>query len=218
MDILQRLQCQIYGEISLVGLKVCRVSLQVDHLPFYQLILFSCDSYNTAQLQLLSGSGPEEPASQTSEGAEPEIINPISRPNSRGRSRHQNSTRQPTISEPPSALIFTRDLLESSSWPDLRFRDAHSAATNQLSSTPPSPPPSGSDPDDSMGTDDEEEIEFWGGESPRPRQFSPIHGREMALDDSSEDDEDDEDESDDVSDNDDLDEDEYDRMEFIGHR
>ena len=69
-----------------------------------------------------------------------------------------------------------------------------------------------------MDADDEEELEFWGGESPRPRYISPNHGGEMAIDDSSEDDEDDEDESDGISENDDLDEDEYDRMEFIGHR
>lgn len=67
---------------------------------------------------------------------------------------------------------------------------------------------------------EEEEIEFWGGESPRLRLGSPPNDDEMAIDDSSEADEDDS-EDEDMSDNDDMEEDEadeYNRLEIFGHR
>ena len=67
---------------------------------------------------------------------------------------------------------------------------------------------------------DEEELDFWGGESPRSRLNSPIEGHEIAIDDSEEDDDDSDDEEMD-DDEDDAEEDEaeeYNRMEILGHR
>ena len=147
----------------------------------------------------------------------------VPRPSSRGRSRHHSLLRQSTLSEPPSALSITRDLLERTSWPNLRHRGPNSAANTPHVSMPPSPPFSGSDPEDSMDTGDEEELLFWGGESPRSRLTSPVSENGMSIDDSDEDDEDGEESEDaseveNMSDNDDIETDEYNRMEFIGHR
>lgn len=81
------------------------------------------------------------------------------------------------------------------------------------------PPPSNSDSDEAMDSD-EDEVLFWGGESPRSRLTSPARDHEMAMDGSSEEDDDDS-EDEDMSDNDDAEEDEtdeYNRMEIFGHR
>ena len=67
---------------------------------------------------------------------------------------------------------------------------------------------------------DEEEVDFWGGESPRSRLSSPAQVQEMAVNDSAEEEGDDsEDEK--MSDEEDWEDDEaddYDRMEIFGHR
>ena len=86
----------------------------------------------------------------------------------------------------------------------------------------PSPlTPSGSDADDSMVTDDDDsDVEFWGGESPRAQQRSPRLEHEMEIDDSSNEEED-EDDSEDEEMSDEAEEDEaddYNRMEIFGHR
>ena len=86
--------------------------------------------------------------------------------------------------------------------------------------TPPTSPSSdNSDPDDSMDTD-EEEVDFWGGESPRSRLSSPTNAHDMAVDDGSGDDDDDS-EDDEMIDDDDGEEDEadeYNHMDIFGHR
>lgn len=156
------------------------------------------------------------------DGQENEALATISRPNSRGRSRHPNhSRRQPTTSAPPSAMTIARDLLESTSWPNARTRNAHSVAPNGTLYTPPTSSSNDeSDPDDSMG-EDNEEVLFWGGESPRSRLNSPVHEheQEMAIDDDSEEDDDDSEDENMTDDDPDEDEtDEYNRMEIFGHR
>ena len=67
---------------------------------------------------------------------------------------------------------------------------------------------------------DEEEVDFWGGESPLSRLNSPVRGQEMAVDDSSEEDDDDseDDEMSDYDDGEDDEDDEYNRMDIFGHR
>ncbi len=113
-------------------------------------------------------------------------------------------------------------MLEGTLWTNPRIRHAHSVVPNRTQFTPPSPPSSDhSDPDDSMDTD-EEEVDFWGGESPRSRLMSPIHGHDMAVDDSEEENDDDS-EDEEMSDDDDEEgeEDEadgYNRMDIFGHR
>ena len=181
-----------------------------------QLILARCDSYNTVQLQLLSGSEAEARSPHVLDPPRPGDLAAISRSSSRGRSRTSNNVRQSNTSAPPSALVLTRDILEGTTWPIPRLRQAHSARPNVTHLTPPTSPSSGNDdPDDSMDTD-EEEVDFWGGESPRSRLNSSLDGQEMAIDGSSEDDDDDS-EDDEMSDGDDED-DEYNRMDIFGHR
>lgn len=118
-------------------------------------------------------------------------------------------------------MAITREILESTSWPNAQVRNAHSVAPHGTHLTPPTSPSSDdSDPDDSMG-EDVDEVLFWGGESPRSRLTSPIREdeREMAVDGSSEE-EDDDSEDENMSDEDagEDDTDEYNRMEIFGHR
>lgn len=83
------------------------------------------------------------------------------------------------------------------------------------------PSDSNSDAEDSMDTDEDEEseVEFWGGESPRSRHASPSQAHEMVIDGSSEDEDDDDSEDEEMSDEAEDDEaDEYNRMEIFGHR
>ena len=130
-------------------------------------------------------------------------------------------------------------LLESTAWPDVRGRSAHSVAPDTVAFTHSSPAASSSDAEDSMNTDEdwESEIDFWGGESPRSRLTSP-NLDQMAIDNDSEadgddsmdeymsDDADDDDADEDDADEDDADEDdadeddadEYNRIDIIGHR
>ena len=187
-----------------------------------RLISRSCDSYNTAQLQILAGpdrDGESEQAQDAPQNnADPSVI---SRSNSRGRST-QNVTapRRPT-SAPPSGSV--QSFLESSAWPDVRDRNAHSVAPNTVPFAQPSPGGSSSDAEDSMDTDEdwESEIEFWGGESPRSRLTSPTLDHEMAIDDNSEEGEGEGDDSGDENMSDDAEEDEadeYNRMDIFGHR
>lgn len=187
-----------------------------------QLMNPRCDSYNTAQIRLLSGPEAEAFSSQAPDAQRDEALANTSRSNSRGRSRHPNQSRQPTTSAPPSAMAITRELLESTLRPNAWTRNAHSAAPNGTRYTPwTSPSNDDSDPDDSMG-EDEEEVLFWGGENPSLRLTSPTpeHEHEMAIDDSSGE-EDDNSDNENMSDDDDPEEDEtdqYNRMEIFGHR
>ncbi|KAL6715071.1 hypothetical protein ACLMJK_007332 [Lecanora helva] len=178
-----------------------------------------CDSYNTAQLQLLSDPEVETRLSQTPDTTHDDMSDNVSRQGSRGRPVYSSHSRQATRSAPPSALLITRDILESTSWPNSQTRQAHSVAPTGTQFTPSSSNSSSdSDPDDSMDTD--EEVDFWGGESPRPRLVSPPQGQEMDVNDSSEE-EYDESEDEDMTDDNDWDEDEadeHDQMEIFGHR
>lgn len=180
-----------------------------------------CDSYNTAQLQILAGPDRGgEPAQ--AEDAPQSIADPsiVSRSNSRGRSRQPTTiSRRPTTSAPPSGSI--QSLLESSAWPNLRDRNAHSVAPDTVPFAQPSPAASSSDADDSMDTDEdwESEMEFWGGESPRSRHTSPTLDHEMAIGDGSEEEDGDDSADEDMSDDAEEDEaDEYNRMDIFGHR
>ena len=71
-----------------------------------------------------------------------------------------------------------------------------------------------------MDTDeDESEMEFWGGESPRSRVTSPNLDHEMAIDYESEEEDGDDSMDEDMSDDAEEDEaDGYNRMDFFGHR
>lgn len=188
---------------------------------FERLISRSCDSYNTAQLQILAGPdiGIESAQAQDTpqSTSDPSII---SRSNSRGRSAQNTISRRPT-SAPPSGSI--QSFLESSAWPDVRGRNAHSVAPDTVPFAQPSPGASSSDADDSMDTDGdwESDLEFWGGESPRSRLTSPNLDHEMAIDDDSEGEEEEGDDSGDENMSDDAEEDEadeYNRMDIFGHR
>lgn len=180
-----------------------------------------CDSYNTAQLQLLCGPdrGGEPAQVQEAPQSIPDPSN-VSRPNSRGRSRHPTTiSHRPTTSAPPTGSLHS--LLESTAWPDVRGRNAHSVAPDTAPFAQPSPAASSSDTEDSLDTDDdcESEMEFWGGGSPRSRLTSPNLDHEMAIDGDSE--EEDGDDSADESMSDDAEEDEadkYNRMDIFGHR
>lgn len=190
-------------------------------LGIRQLMHSRCDSYNTAQIRLLSRAEAEASQSEAPDTQRNEALSNLSRRNSRGRSGHLDQSRQRRISAPPSAMAITQEILESTSWPNARTRSVHLVAPNGTQYNPPtSPSIDESDPDDSMG-EDEDEVLFWGGESPRSRLTSPIpeHEREMAIDGSSEEDGDNSDDEN-MSD-DDAEEDEneqYNRMEIFGHR
>ena len=179
-----------------------------------------CDSYNTAQLQILSGPNRDGEPAQAQDA--PQSIadsSGVSRSNSRGRSRHPTTiSRRPTTSAPPTASI--QSLLESIAWPDVRGRNAHSVAPDTVPFAQSSSAASSSDAEDSMDTDQEceSEMEFWGGESPRSRFTSPNLDHEMAIDNSEEEDGDDS-VDEDMSDDPEEDEtDEYNRMDIFGHR
>lgn len=141
----------------------------------------------------------------------------VSRSNSRGRSRHTaNISRRPTTSAPPTGSI--QSLLDSTAWPNVRGRNAHSVAPDTVPFVQSSPSASSSDAEDSLDTDEdcESEMEFWGGESPRSRLASPNLDHEIAIDDDSE-----EEDGDDSADDYDAEEDEadeYNRMDIFGHR
>ena len=109
-------------------------------------------------------------------------------------------------------------MLERSTWPETRNRTAHSVSPNFTTLSPSNP--SGSDGDDSMDTDeDESDVEFWGGESPRAHQRSPRLEHDMAIDDSGDEEDEEDSEDEDMSDDAEEDEaDEYNRMEIFGHR
>ena len=180
-----------------------------------------CDSYNTAQLQILSG--PERGGEPSQAQDPPESIaesSGVSRSNSRGRSRHiTNISRRSTNSAPPTGSI--QGVLESTAWPDVRGRNSHSVAPDPVPFAQPSPAASSSDAEDSMDTDEdcESEIEFWGGESPRSRFTSPNIDQDMVVDNDSEEEDGDDSMDEDMSDDADEDEaDEYNRIDIIGHR
>ncbi len=193
--------------------------------PFQKLVqnlrYQRCDSYNTAQLQILSGPDRSGETAQAQD-ALPSTADPsgVSRSNSRGRSRHPTTiSRRPTTSAPPTGNV--QSLLESTAWPDIRSRNAHSVASDIVPFTQPSPEASSSDAEDSMDIDEdwESEMEFWGGESPRSRLTSPNLDHEMAIDDDSEEEDGDDSVNEDMSDDAEEDEaDEYNRMDIFGHR
>ena len=174
-----------------------------------------CDSYNTAQLQLLSG--PAAGASSSQAHADAAAVNILPGGDGRGRSRQSTShSRRPTTSAPPLTAI--QRMLERSTWPEARIRTAHSVSPNAMTLSPSTP--SDSDGDDSMDTDEEEsDVEFWGGESPRTHQRSPRSEHDMAIDDSGDEEDEEDSEDEDMSDEAEEDEaDEYNRMEIFGHR
>lgn len=181
-----------------------------------------CDSYNTAQLQILSDpDGSREPVQVQDTAQSIAGSSSVSRSNSRGRSRYSATTlRRPTTSAPPSGGI--QSILESTAWPDIRGRNAHSVAPATVPFLQSSPTASSNgDAGDSMDTDEdwESEMEFWGGSSPRSRLTSPTLDHEMAIDDDSEEEDGEDSADEDMSDDAEEDEaDEYNRMDIFGHR
>ncbi|MCJ1266336.1 hypothetical protein MMC22_006219 [Lobaria immixta] len=191
-----------------------------------------CDSYNTAQIQILSGPDPERVPSEVSETPlNSEILSPLSPlfllsssindASPRGRIMHAGTHRRLTTSASAAERTHTtthgfslRRTARSES-PNIHINLAISPATT-----------SESDPNDSMDTDEDySDVDFWGRESPSGRLPSPSQNRTLRNGDSSDedeydDDDDDEDDNDqDMSDEVDIEEgDEGDRMEIFGHR
>lgn len=180
------------------------------------LTLRRCDSYNTAQLQILSEPVAETEQLQAQNTSDAGEVPPLE--HGRGRPRHPlHHSRRHTTSAPPLAAI--QRILERSSWPEAQNRTAHSVLPNTTAFTPSD---SGSDPEDSMDTDgNESDVEFWGGESPRA-QRSPGLQHNMAMDGSDEEEEEEEEdgsEDEDMSDDsEEEDADECNQMELVGHR
>ena len=203
-----------------------------------------CDSYNTAQLQILAGPDPAgadyaeaPPAAGGIPAGTPPVI-ALSRPHSpnRGRARHHYH-HQPTqpragTSAPPSAAAAS---LMNHLPPNSRTHSAapgNPTATTFPFSLSPSPPDTdneSSDADDSM--EEYDEVDFWGGESPSARKTSPLLSRgrgasedhEMVVDEEGEDADDSEDDfvresEDEEEDDDDEEEDGAMELDLIGHR
>ncbi|KAL9129088.1 MAG: hypothetical protein Q9217_002360 [Psora testacea] len=194
-----------------------------------------CDSYNSAQLSLLTG-----PSRSLSPACPSSPISPLtqaspSRPPSRGRSRHQSfSYLQPRAASslpPPASYSRTLNPFSASlAFPQPR-RGTHSVSPITPSSFPFSRSPSISDTNGSMASyddDNEEEeysdVDFWGGESPRLLSKSPPERPEhhMALDeveeDETEEESEEEDDDQDMLDDEGEEGDDLDQMEIFGHR
>lgn len=199
---------------------MCCVRSQSASSGYQVANVHSCDSYNTAQLQILSGPNLAPVQEAADAPASVERSAEISRSNSRGRTRETISLSQrPTTSAPPPTAI--QGLLERSSWPNIQARNAHSAAPNAVPISLLYPLDNQSDVEDSLdGDEDGSQMEFWGGESPRVRHASPRpeHGIEMDLDSSSEEDDDDSEDEDMSDDAEDDETDDYNGMEIFGHR
>lgn len=188
----------------------------------------SCDSYNTAQMQILSGAVP------TAEDVEAEGITETPVPESsdmlqvdRGRHTHATEPLHRTISavDGPPHPAYQRRAYRSAS-PTLLATLPTPPSTDHRVDTPGHRATAQAILDDvAMDTDDDEEIvddvDFWGLESPSRRGAQPkSDAREIEnIDDSDEDDED-EDEDDDELMDDELEEDDEaeDHMAIYGHR
>ncbi|KAI4167918.1 MAG: hypothetical protein LQ343_006788 [Gyalolechia ehrenbergii] len=159
-----------------------------------------CDSYNTAQLQMIHGSNQGNLPDESAQAI----------PNLHARGRASDTaaqTQRTTNSAPPSAGVLPPERPDES----LR-RNTHSQEPHQMAHLPLSP-----DSMDAYSDDDDEEysddVDFWGLGSTSPRPQTVL--RDPVPSGSSSEDEDDSDE--DMSD-DPTEEEEEDQMEIFGHR
>ena len=183
----------------------------------------SCDSYNTAQMQILSGAVP------TAEDAEAEGVTETPVPESPDmlqvdRGRHTNAT---------DPLHRTISAVDGPPHPAYQRRAYRSASPTLLATlpTPPSTDHTADTPDHrqavlddvAMDTEDDEEIvddvDFWGLESPSSRDARP-KGDTREIENIDNSDEDDDDDDDDELMDDELEEDDEaeDHMAIYGHR
>ncbi|MCJ1379017.1 hypothetical protein MMC17_002116 [Xylographa soralifera] len=183
-------------------------------------IIVKCDSYNTAQISII-GNPRSLPGMDVQNDGNSQIRDDVDlllpeavQSFSRGRTSGRNSLiRRPATSA--TALDSLRTLPS-----EVRLRDAHSAS-----------PPAGSwivIPDgsaqalvntDAMDMDDEDEeddVDFWGGESPRERALSAERRNRDAV--TTDDSDDDSDDSDEIMDDESEEDDDDDHMDIFGHR
>ncbi|MCJ1243511.1 hypothetical protein MMC30_000708 [Trapelia coarctata] len=172
-----------------------------------------CDSYNTAQISITSMPrvNPEEAASHVAGAQLPDAVNLILpdavQAFARGRSRgtttslHRSATANPEMETGHTRPTFSRRTTQSASG-----RVSTPAAVSEGANT------------EDESADEEDDVDFWGGESPRDKALPMRAGNGMAdTDESDEEDEDEDDTMDDDLDTDDDDE-EDDHMELFGHR
>lgn len=153
---------------------------------------YRCDSYNTAQLRILTGpdvnaNRPQSPDQSTQAGGLSQPITSLSRTTSRGRSRLPHNSSRSGVSAPPTASA--RNYLESP-------RHARSVGPTTASAFQIRRSSSASNLGDSMNNDDSEfsEVDFWGGGSPRNNPTSALaqqQERKIPIDNDNNDDEDD---------------------------
>ena len=175
------------------------------------MISSSCSSYNTAQLQILSGPEPESLPPPNSEGllrgvdvgelVVPSI--PEHRPSLPATRRNSTSVSTPAIE--PSSPVHDVSSRQLQNHPDLSMEGNQSTAT-------------GLNIEDDDDEEDEDEVDFWGGESPRERRISALQREEAMNEAEDEEVSSDEDHDMDVDDDDDGDDPEDDRMDIFGHR
>ncbi|MCJ1412300.1 hypothetical protein MMC19_006394 [Ptychographa xylographoides] len=191
-----------------------------------------CDSYNTAQISITSvpRTSPAElgsaaaPHTQRPDNVDlvlPEAVQAYARGRTVGRA---SLVRRPATSA--TALDSLRNPLHLN--PSQRIaRSASPAAASGLILINPTEGYDAMDIGDDIeieSSDEEDDVDFWGGESPRDRALSADRARRTAemqfvRDDGEEDEDDDEDDDEVMEDESDDDDDEdYDHMEIFGHR
>jgi hypothetical protein len=164
-----------------------------------------CSSYNTAQLQILSGPEPESLPAPDSEGLLRGVdVGELVVPSSPEHRPSVSSARDSTSATPAVETI-----------PSISNSQPHLALpiSEEIPSATSAAATAEEDDDD-----EEDEVDFWGGESPRERRISALR-REDTIDE----DDDDESTSDegqdmDMDEDEDADDVEDDRMEIFGHR
>ena len=160
-----------------------------------------CDSYNTARLRIVSGPGHTE--------------NAIDEIESRMRESSESLARGRAISIGNQLRAVSASAIDLDSHRGGQFvRNAQSTSPTILGRFASSRIHDGGS--DTMETSDDEEVDFWGGESPRDRTLQEIGDNSVASESASSDDDDEDDE---LMVMDDLDEeDDDDRMAIFGHR
>ena len=187
---LQRLLRQKLSQVPLAWPQVWSVSFCVLIMQWVLISQCSCSSYNTAQLQILSGPEPESLPAPDNEGIlrgvdVGELVVPSlseNRPSISSTRRNSMSITSPTIENPTSAP-------NSQPHPSATSIEENPSSTQIVA-----------DVDAEDDEEEEDEVDFWGGESPRERRISALQ-REDTMDE----DEDDESMSDENTDGDEED-------------
>lgn len=178
-----------------------------------------CDSFNTAQIQILSDANPQVPAVPALITERPETdgadrLSPTTaRPISRGR-----AMRGSTLTRRPTSAVLVAGTRRFSPYPvqQRAGRSASPVASRALETSQESPSHGGDEMDEVGSDTDDDDLDFWGRESRR------VASGTTQPEDHHEEDEADEDDFDDVMDEDVLDredeDDDIDRMDILGHR